>query len=244
MTRPCRTGRTRRQTCAGNTDASATPTAHNPHASHCRRRASCRRRAEHAAPFAVGVATRIKHQHASHNRARLDVIAQQYQYALRRRSSTNGDQPQHAEHTSSLAKLFVSKFSLASTISEMFDGSDQLPLGPHANRVLVHRLVDDRERHKRGQFDTLQTDADLGGALADHADVRRSGDDFVDAVCALYGVFVGVEVDRRQPGDGRQLVSMKLITKDKSGARSRRSKPVAPRTPGGSATGPARSAAI
>jgi hypothetical protein len=37
----------------------------------------------------------------------------------------------------------------------MFDGSDQLPLGPHANRVLVHRLVDDRERHKRGQFEIL-----------------------------------------------------------------------------------------
>jgi hypothetical protein len=51
----------------------------------------------------------------------------------------------------------------------------------------VHRFVDDRERHKRGQFETLQADADLGGTLSDHADVRRGGDDFVDTARALYG---------------------------------------------------------
>ena len=89
----------------------------------------------------------------------------------------------------------------------MFHGSDQLPLGPHANRVLVHRLVDDRERHKRGQFEILQTDADLGGTRADRADVRRGGDDFVDTERALSGT---VEVVlNRQPRNRWKWVSLK-----------------------------------
>jgi hypothetical protein len=75
----------------------------------------------------------------------------------------------------------------SSSLAEMFHGSDQLPLGPHANLVLVHRLVDDRERHKRGQFETLQADADLGGALADRADVRRLGENLVELARALFG---------------------------------------------------------
>jgi hypothetical protein len=69
----------------------------------------------------------------------------------------------------------------------MFHGRDQLPLGPHANRVLVHRRVDDLECHKRRQLEILQTDADLGGTLADRADVRRGSDDFVDTARALFG---------------------------------------------------------
>jgi hypothetical protein len=73
----------------------------------------------------------------------------------------------------------------ASSLAEVFDGSDQLPLGPHANRVLVHRLVDDLKSHKRGQFETVQADADLGGTLSDHADVRRGGVDFFDTARAL-----------------------------------------------------------
>jgi len=85
---------------------------------------------------------------------------------------------------------------------------DQLPLGPHANRVLVHRLVDDRERHKSGQSETLQADADLGGALSDEVDVRRGGDDFVDSPRALFGTDDG-EL-KRQTGDRRQLVSVNL----------------------------------
>jgi hypothetical protein len=90
----------------------------------------------------------------------------------------------------------------------MFDGRDQLPLGPHANRILVHRLVDDLERHKSGQFEILEGDADLGGALPDHTDVRRGGDDFVDAARALFGT---VEVVlKRQPGNRWKWVSGKL----------------------------------
>jgi hypothetical protein len=100
-------------------------------------------------------------------------------------------------------------------ISEMLHGSDQLPLGPHANRVLVHRLVDDLERHKRGQFETLQADADLGGALSDHADVRRGGDDFVDTARALCATVVSVP--KRQPGDRWKWVFVKL----KKGGRVR-----------------------
>ena len=95
-----------------------------------------------------------------------------------------------------------------STISEVLDRRDQLPLGPHANRVFVHRLVDDLKRHKRGQFEILQTDADLGGTLSDKADVRRGGDDFVDSACALFGTADGER--KRQPNDRLKLVSVKL----------------------------------
>jgi hypothetical protein len=90
----------------------------------------------------------------------------------------------------------------------MFHGSDQLPLGPHANRVLVHRLVDDRERHKRRQLETLQADADLGGTLSNEADVRRGVEDFVDTARALFGTVFG-EL-KRQPGDRWEWVSVKL----------------------------------
>jgi hypothetical protein len=90
----------------------------------------------------------------------------------------------------------------------MFHGSDQLPLGPHANRVLVHRLVDDLECYKRRKSKTLQADADLGGALSDEVNVRRGGDDFVDTARALVYTF-GCEI-KRQPGDRRQVVSVKL----------------------------------
>jgi hypothetical protein len=90
----------------------------------------------------------------------------------------------------------------------MLDGRDQLPLGPHANRVLVHRFVDDRESDERGQFEILQADADLGGALSNEANVRRSGDDLVDAAHALCGTVDAAL--KRQPGDRRQCVSIKL----------------------------------
>jgi hypothetical protein len=90
----------------------------------------------------------------------------------------------------------------------MFDRRDQLPLGPHANRVLVHRFVDDRERHKRRQFEILEADADLGGALSDEADVRRGGDDFVDTARALFGTIAGVL--KRQPRNHWKWVSGKL----------------------------------
>jgi hypothetical protein len=70
----------------------------------------------------------------------------------------------------------------------------------------VHRFVNDRERHKRGQFEILEADADLGGTLSDRADVRRGGNDFVDTAGALFGIVGG----KRQPGDLRKCVSAKL----------------------------------
>ncbi len=99
----------------------------------------------------------------------------------------------------------------------MLDRCDQLPLGPHANRVFVHRLVDDRERHKRGQFEILEADADLGGTLSNEADVRRGGDDFVDTERALFGTGGGVL--KRPPSNRWKWVSVKL--KMKKGGRVR-----------------------
>ena len=95
-----------------------------------------------------------------------------------------------------------------SSLAKMLDGSDQLPLCPHANRILVHRLVDDSERHKRRQFEILQADANLGATRADHADVRRGGEDFVDTARALLATVEGVH--KRQPGDRRKWVFGKL----------------------------------
>jgi hypothetical protein len=54
----------------------------------------------------------------------------------------------------------------------------------------------------------LEADADLGGTLSDHADVRHGGDDFVDMARALCGT--GVSVLERQPGDRWKWVSVKL----------------------------------
>jgi hypothetical protein len=49
--------------------------------------------------------------------------------------------------------------------------------------------------------------------------VRRGGDDFVDTERALFGTVDGAL--KRQPGDRWKWVSVKLITKDESGTRSR-----------------------
>ena len=72
----------------------------------------------------------------------------------------------------------------------------------------MHRLVEDLERQKRGQFETLQADADLGGTLSDHADVRRGGDDFVDTARGLFGTGGG-ELNW-QPCNRWKWVSVKL----------------------------------
>ncbi len=59
----------------------------------------------------------------------------------------------------------------------------------------MHRLVHNRERQQRGQFEILQTDADLGGALSDLADVcRRGGNDFLDTARTLSATVI-----KRQP---------------------------------------------
>jgi hypothetical protein len=72
----------------------------------------------------------------------------------------------------------------------------------------VHRFVHNQQCHKRGQFEILQADADLGGALADRADVRRGGENLVDMARALFGTIDGVL--KLQPGDRWEWVSIKL----------------------------------
>jgi hypothetical protein len=79
----------------------------------------------------------------------------------------------------------------------------------------VHRLVDDLERHKRGQFEILQADADLGGTLSNEADVRRGDEDFVDTARPLIGTLVGAA--NLHPCNRWKWVSVKL----KEGGRVR-----------------------
>jgi hypothetical protein len=57
--------------------------------------------------------------------------------------------------------------------------------------------------------------------------VRRGGDDFVDTARALFGTVDGVL--KQQPGDRRQLVSVKLKEGGQSGTRSRGPKCRTPR---------------
>jgi hypothetical protein len=114
----------------------------------------------------------------------------------------------------------------ASSLVEMFHSRDQLPLGPHANRVLVHRLVHNHQRHKRWKSEILQGDADLGGALANEADVRRGDDDFVDAEGTLSRAVGPVAV--RESGDRRQMIASNL-EESQSAARPEGSNRVAPR---------------
>jgi hypothetical protein len=57
-------------------------------------------------------------------------------------------------------------------------------------------------------FEILQTDADLCGALSDHADVRDGSENLVDTTRTLVGAFA-VVVDL-QPGNGWQRVSGEL----------------------------------
>jgi hypothetical protein len=142
-------------------------------------------------------------QHDEHLDSKPTGLTMQ-QHRIRVRPSATNDNPSLAPTRPSVITARASALD-ASTISKMFDRRDQLPLGPHANRVLVHRLVDDRERHKGGQSKTLQTDADLGGTLSDEADVHCGGDDFLDAARTLYGVVL-----KRQTGDRRKCVSLKL----------------------------------
>ena len=75
--------------------------------------------------------------------------------------------------------------------------------------------IDDLKSHKRRKSEVLQTNADLGGALSDHADVRRGGNDFADTARALFGSVDGVQ--KRQPSDRRQWISVQL----KEGGRVR-----------------------
>jgi hypothetical protein len=174
---------------------------------------SVRQRHHRSLEIGAAAASARSHEHALRHRRMLNRLDQRPLVEQCAVGQQELDDVAPVENRRRIAANFSSLSARSSaldcsTISEVLDRRDQLPLGPHANRVLVHRLVDDRERHKRGQFEILQADADLGGALSDEADMRRSGDDFVDTARALVCTVLG-EL-KRQPGDRRQFVPVKL----------------------------------
>ena len=90
---------------------------------------------------------------------------------------------------------------VASPVSEMLDRRDQLP----------HMRI---ERSCRPM--------QISGTLADHADVPRGGDDFVDTERALVCTVGGER--KRKPGDRWKWISVKLREEDKSETRSNENK--------------------
>jgi hypothetical protein len=65
---------------------------------------------------------------------------------------------------------------------------DQLPFGPHSDFVRAER-VDDFESQRGGQFEVLHGEADGGGAFADHADVRRHGEELGESRARVLVIF-------------------------------------------------------
>jgi galactitol-specific phosphotransferase system IIB component len=55
---------------------------------------------------------------------------------------------------------------------KVLDDCDQLPFGPHSDAVWWEESVEDFERQWRWKLEVLQCEADVGGALTNHADVR------------------------------------------------------------------------
>jgi hypothetical protein len=64
---------------------------------------------------------------------------------------------------------------------KVLHSGDQLPFGPHADAVGWEESVEDLESHECGEMEVLQCIADGGGALADHADVRRCSEELEEA---------------------------------------------------------------
>jgi hypothetical protein len=78
---------------------------------------------------------------------------------------------------------------------KVLDCCDQLPFGPHSDLVWWEERVEDLKSQRRGQFEILQREADRGGALADHADVRRCGEELEQARAR---VLIVVEAQRQR----------------------------------------------
>jgi hypothetical protein len=72
--------------------------------------------------------------------------------------------------------LCVARVSLA----KVLDRCDELPLGPHANRV-GEEGIDDFQRHERGQLEILQANANVRCARPNHADAGRGGKELLQA---------------------------------------------------------------
>jgi hypothetical protein len=92
----------------------------------------------------------------------------------------------------------------------MLDGRDQLPFGPHADAVWWEKSVEDLECQWRGQFEVLHCEADGGGAIADHADVRRHGEELEKTRAR---VLVNAETQRQ-----RIVVQLRNNESDSDGA--------------------------
>jgi hypothetical protein len=64
---------------------------------------------------------------------------------------------------------------------KVLDLCDQLPFGPHSDVVGREESVEDLESQWRGKLEILKCKAHGTGALADHADVRRRGEELGEA---------------------------------------------------------------
>jgi hypothetical protein len=80
------------------------------------------------------------------------------------------------------------------TLMKVLHRRDQLPFRPHADAV-GEESVEDLERDKGGEVEVLQCIADGGGAIADHADVCRRGEELKKARAR---VLVVVEAQRQR----------------------------------------------
>jgi hypothetical protein len=80
-------------------------------------------------------------------------------------------------------------------LMKVLHGGDQLPFRPHSDAVGWEESVEDLERDKGGEMEVLQCNADGGGALADHADVCRCGEEFEEARAS---VLLCVEAQRQR----------------------------------------------
>jgi hypothetical protein len=89
------------------------------------------------------------------------------------------------------------------TLMKVLDCCDQLPFGPHADAVWAVG-VDDFESQRRRQFEVLHRKADGGGALADHADMRRRGEELEETRARILEVFK----------DQRQRIAVELRTSE------------------------------
>jgi hypothetical protein len=69
---------------------------------------------------------------------------------------------------------------------EVLHHRDQLPFGPHSDAVWAVG-VDDFERQWRRKFEVLHCKADRGGAITDHADVRRCREELEKARARILG---------------------------------------------------------
>jgi hypothetical protein len=84
---------------------------------------------------------------------------------------------------------------------------DQLPFGPHSDAVWAVG-IDDLERQWRWKFEVLHCEADRRGALTDHADVRRCGEEFKEARASVLAVaeaqrqMIAVQLRRNSESDG------------------------------------------